>query len=123
MRFLSCVKRVTLLATTVVFVPTAAAAVGTKKSGGVRLTVLALPTGPRADWQQWDSFFTNVVKRLSEDFPPALRDQLGETFFDARYQLVEALSAGGSDPVPQLFAEAWNRLSPPWGAIQPYLLR
>ena len=78
----------------------------------MRVAALALPTGPRADWQQWDSFFTNVVKKLNEDFPPALRDQLAEVFLDARYQLVQALRAGSSDPVPQLFTEAWDRLSP-----------
>lgn len=33
-------------------------------------------------------------------------------FLDARYQLVQALRAGSSDPVPQLFTEAWDRLSP-----------
>ena len=83
-----------------------------EKSRGTRLAALALPTGARADWQQWDAFFTNVVKRLNEDFPPALRDQLGETFLDARYQLIQVLGAGGSDPVPELFIETWNRLSP-----------
>jgi hypothetical protein len=78
----------------------------------MRVAALALPTGPRADWQQWDSFFTNVVKKLNEDFPPSLRDQLAEIFLDARYQLVQALRAGSSDPVPQLFTDAWDRLSP-----------
>jgi hypothetical protein len=60
-----------------------------------RLAALALPTGTRADWQQWDSFLTNVVKNLSENFQPALRDQLGEFFLDSRYRLVDAL--GGRD--------------------------
>jgi hypothetical protein len=31
-------------------------------------------------------FFTNVVKKLNEDFPPAQRDQLGETFPGATQQ-------------------------------------
>jgi hypothetical protein len=31
----------------------------------MRVAALALPTGSRADWQQWDSFFTNVVKKLN----------------------------------------------------------
>jgi hypothetical protein len=66
----------------------------------------------RADWQQWDSFLTNVVKKLGEGFRPAQRDQLVDAFLDARYQLVGALRSGISDPVPQLFTDAWNRLSP-----------
>ena len=73
---------------------------------------IALPGGPQADWQQWDSFLTNVVKKLGADSQPALRDQLGETFLDSRYQLVQLLRAGSADPVPQLFADAWNRLAP-----------
>lgn len=112
MRVLTWLKLGLALAATTVFLAATVGAAEIERSAGSRFAALALPTGPRADWQQWDSFFTNVVKRLSEDFPPALRDQLGETFLDARYQLVQALSAGGSDPVPQLFAEAWNRLSP-----------
>jgi len=35
---------------------------------------IALPGGLQADWQQWDSFLTNVVKKLGADFQPALRD-------------------------------------------------
>jgi len=31
---------------------------------------------------------------------------------EARYQLVDAVRSGASDPVPQLFIDAWNRLSP-----------
>ena len=112
MRFLGCLKRVLALAATAVFIAAAVGAAEVEKNAGNRLAALALPTGPRADWQQWDSFFTNVVKKLNEDFPAELRDQLGETFLDARYRLVQALGAGGSDPVPQLFAEAWNGLSP-----------
>jgi hypothetical protein len=33
-------------------------------------------------------------------------------FLEARYQLVDAVSSGASDPVPQLFTDAWTRLSP-----------
>jgi hypothetical protein len=33
-------------------------------------------------------------------------------FLDARYQIVQALSSGASDPVPQLFLDAWERLAP-----------
>ena len=77
-----------------------------------QVAALALPFGARADWQQWDSFLTNVVKKLGENFRPDQRDQLSEVFLDARYQLVQALSAGASDPVPQLFTDTWSRLSP-----------
>ena len=112
MRLLTCLKRGLALAATPVFLAATVGAAEIEKSAGSRLAALALPTGPRADWQQWDSFFTNVVKKLNEDFPPELRDQLGETFLDARYRLVQALGAGSADPVPQLFADAWNSLSP-----------
>src|SRR5512135_311465 len=77
-----------------------------------QVAALALPFGARADWQQWDSFLTNVVKKLGENFSPDQRDQLSEVFLDARYQLVQALSSGASDPVPQLFTDTWGRLAP-----------
>ena len=82
------------------------------KAKEVQLAALALPFGARADWQQWDSFLTNVVKKLGVNFQPAQRDQLSEVFLDARYQLVQAAYSGASDPVPQLFVDTWNRLSP-----------
>ena len=84
----------------------------TTKPANPQIAALALPTGARADWQQWDSFLTNVVKKLGDGFRPAQRDQLADTFIDARYQLVGALRSGVSDPVPQLFTDTWNRLSP-----------
>jgi hypothetical protein len=83
-----------------------------KDNAETRLAALALPSFARADWQQWDSFLTNVVKKLSEEFRPDQREQLSEIFLDARYQLVDAISSGASDPVPQLFTDAWSRLSP-----------
>jgi hypothetical protein len=70
--------------------------------------------GPAADWRQWDSFFTFVVKRFGQDVSGDLRDSLGEVFLDTRYELsatVGRLSAG-DNPVPQLFLNGWNRLSP-----------
>ena len=48
----------------VVLIPTGAWASEMTRSGEVRLAALAMPTGTRADWQQWDSFLTNVVKKL-----------------------------------------------------------
>ena len=84
----------------------------TGKPAQRQVAALALPFGARADWQQWDSFLTNVVKKLGENFSPDQRDQLSEVFLDARYQLVQALSSGASDPVPQLFTDTWGRLAP-----------
>ena len=70
-------------------------------------------TGAAADWQQWDSFFTFVVKRLGQDVPVDLKDSLGAAFLDSRYELTSAIAPGkGGNPVPDLFLNAWNRLSP-----------
>ena len=69
-------------------VASGARAAAIEKKDQIQVAALALPGGPQADWQQWDSFLTNVVKKLGADFQPALRDQLGETFLDSRYQLV-----------------------------------
>ena len=64
------------------------------KPAQLQVAALASPFGARADWQQWDSFFTNVVKKLAENLQPAQRDQLSEVFLDARYQLVQAALLG-----------------------------
>jgi hypothetical protein len=64
MGFFSYVGQGLLLALVVVLIPTGAWATEMTRSGEVRLAALALPTGTRADWQQWDSFLTNVVKKL-----------------------------------------------------------
>ncbi len=77
-----------------------------------QLAALALPTGAAADWRQWDSFLTTVIKKLGQDLSEQQRDQLRELFLDSRYQLVQAFSSGVSDPVPGLFLDAWGRLSP-----------
>ena len=87
-------------------------AIETPKAPDTRLAALALPTGARADWQQWDSFLTNSVKKLAEQLRPEQQEQVSEVFLDARYQLVQTISAGVSDPVPQLFSDTWVRLSP-----------
>jgi hypothetical protein len=67
-----------------------------------------------ADWRQWDSFFTFIVKRLGQDMSGELRDLLGEAFLDSRYELTHtlALLGAGQNPVPQLFINGWQRLSP-----------
>lgn len=77
-----------------------------------RVAALALPFGAGADWQQWDSFLTNVTKKVAANFSSDQRDQLSDVFLDARYQLNQALTAGASDPVPQLFMDTWSRLAP-----------
>jgi hypothetical protein len=77
-----------------------------------RIAALALPTGARADWLQWDSFFTFAVKRLAQELRPAQRDQIAEVFLDARYRLTQAVNSGASDPVPELFVASWDRVAP-----------
>ena len=77
-----------------------------------RLAQLSLPIGAGADWRQWDSFLTSVVKTLAQDLGESRREQLRDFFLDSRYQLVQTVSASASDPVPALFLETWNRLSP-----------
>ena len=81
----------------------------------VRFAAVALPfpSGAGADWQQWDSFLTNVVKRFAQDIIGAeQQEQLRDLFMDSRYQLLQVFSAGTLDPVPRLFLDTWNRLSP-----------
>ena len=70
-------------------------------------------SGKSADWRQYDSFFTFVVKRFGQDLPQNLKDPLGGAFLDSRYELTSAVAPGrGGDPVPQLFLNGWKRLSP-----------
>jgi transglycosylase-like protein with SLT domain len=77
-----------------------------------RLAQFGLPTGAGADWRQWDSFLTNVIKKLGQDLAEPRREQLRDLFLDSRYQLVQALSSASSDPVPGLFLDTWKRLGP-----------
>ena len=70
-------------------------------------------SGQAADWRQWDSFFTFVVKRFGQDVPAEFKDPLGDAFLDSRYELTDAIAPGrGGDPVPELFLNGWKRLSP-----------
>ena len=70
-------------------------------------------TGPSADWRQFDSFFTFVVKRFGADVPASLKDSLGDAFLDSRYELTSAVAPGkGGNPVPELFINGWKRVSP-----------
>ena len=69
--------------------------------------------GPSADWRQYDSFFTFVVKRFGQDLGGDLKDSLGDAFLDSRYELTSTVArVGGGNPVPELFVSSWKRLSP-----------
>jgi hypothetical protein len=105
-------KKILLLAVAALLLASGAWSWEAKEENQTRLAALALPTLARADWQQWDAFLTNVVKKLAQDFRPDLRDQLSEVFLDSRYHLVQMLNSGASDPVPQLFTDAWGQLAP-----------
>jgi hypothetical protein len=64
---------------------------------------------------RWDAFLTFVVKHVARDVPDELREALVDLLLDSRYELLEALAppaAGAPDPVPRLFAHAWERLAP-----------
>ena len=106
------IARVGLLSAALVLFAGTGGSMSAAERTATQIAALALPTGPQADWRQWDAFLTNVIKKLGADFPPEWRDRLAEIFLDARYQLTSALSSGASDPVPQLFTDAWNSLSP-----------
>ena len=75
--------------------------------------VPGLSAAPSADWQQWDAFFTFIVKRFGQDVPANLKDAVGDVFLDSRYELSSLIgSAQASNPVPELFLNGWDRLSP-----------
>ena len=79
-------------------------------------------SGGSVDWRQWDSFFTFVVKRFGQDLPENLKDPLGGAFLDSRYELTGAVAPGrGGNPVPQLFLNSWQRLSPLMNQALPVL--
>jgi Transglycosylase SLT domain len=70
-------------------------------------------SGPSADWRQYDSFFTFVIKQFGQELSGDLKDSLGEVFLDSRYELTSAIaSSGGQNPVPELFLSGWKKLSP-----------
>ena len=92
--------------------PGTAGAEAVDVDGGRRHAQLGLPTGPSADWRQWDAFLTDAVKKMAGDVGEPRRDQLRDLFLDSRHELVQTLSSGASDPVPRLFLDTWNRLGP-----------
>jgi hypothetical protein len=68
--------------------------------------------GGSADWRQWDSFFTFVVKRVGQDVSGDLRDSLGEAFLDSRYELTATVArlGGGQNPELKKVDEAfWDK--------------
>jgi hypothetical protein len=84
-----------------------------KLAAAFQLPQLPGSSGPSVDWRQWDSFFTFVVKRFGQDVPVAQKDSLGDAFLDSRYELTSAIAPGqGGNPVPELFLNGWQRLSP-----------
>ena len=120
-----CARALHVAAILVVFLISDGQADVSKNSRGIQLAaafqlpqlpkVPGLPslTGPSADWRQFDSFFTFVVKRFGDDVPANLKDSLGDAFLDSRYELTSAVAPGkGGNPVPELFINGWKRLSP-----------
>lgn len=84
-----------------------------KLAAAFQLPQLPGLSGPSADWRQWDSFFTFVVKQFGQELSGDLKDSLGEAFLDSRYELTSVVaSSGGQNPVPELFLSGWKRLSP-----------
>ncbi len=76
--------------------------------------IAATKAAGQADWRQWDSFLTFVVKHFGQDIGGELRNSLCDVLLDGRYEMVQAISpaAGIKDPVPGLFLNTWKRLSP-----------
>jgi hypothetical protein len=63
-----------------------------KLAAAFQLPQLPGLSGPSADWRQWDSFFTFVVKQFGQELSGDLKDSLGESFLDSRF-----FSAVGND--------------------------
>jgi hypothetical protein len=79
-------------------------------------------SGASADWRQWDSFFTFVVKQFGQEISGDVKDSLADVFLDSRYELTSAIAPGqGGNPVPQLFLNGWRRLSPVMNKALPQL--
>ncbi|MBK7974639.1 MAG: lytic transglycosylase domain-containing protein [Deltaproteobacteria bacterium] len=79
-------------------------------------------------WQQWDAFFTYIIKRIALDADPAraeeLRAELFAVLVDARLDLLVALAPtapGQPDPVRALFVKSWQRLTPVLRDLEPSL--
>ncbi len=68
MSFPNCSKRLLSPVIGAVLIATMAGPVASDERAGMRVAALALPTGPRADWQQWDSFFTRCGEKAKRRF-------------------------------------------------------
>ena len=84
MSFPNCSKRLLSLVIGAVLIATMAGPVASGEEAGMRVAALALPTGSRADWQQWDSFFTNVVKKLNGRLSTRTARSVSQRFFLTR---------------------------------------
>ena len=49
-------------------VASGAQAAAIEKKDQIQVAALALPGGPQADWQQWDSFLTNRRQKVRRGF-------------------------------------------------------
>ena len=69
-----------------------------------------------ATWQGWDAFVTFVIKQAATAAQrPELRDSLLDVLLQSRYDLSRMLTsttAGGRDPLRELFVDTWQQLAP-----------
>ncbi len=69
-----------------------------------------------AQWQQWDAFFTFVIKQLARQTQSEeLQDTLLDILLDTRYQIQAILKwqpGATQDPVKALFIRSWRQLQP-----------
>ena len=80
-----------------------------KLAAAFQLPQLPGLSGPSADWRQWDSFFTFVVKQFGQELSGDLKDSLGDVFLDSRYELTSVIaSTGDKIPCPSFFSVAGN---------------
>jgi hypothetical protein len=82
----------------------------TKLAAAFQLPQLPGLSGPSADWRQWDSFFTFVVKQFGQELSGDLKDSLGDVFLDSRYELTSVIASARGDkiPCPSFFSVAGN---------------
>jgi len=69
-----------------------------------------------AHWQQWDAFFTFIIKQLAgQTQSEELRDTLLDILLNTRHQIQAILnqdSKSTQDPVKALFISSWQQLQP-----------
>jgi len=79
-----------------------------------------------AAWQGWDSFLMFVIKHFASSTSSSeMRRELLDVLIEARYDLVDVLSADQQrdepDPVRVLFMDTWSRLAPLLQQLSPEL--